>query len=845
MDINALYPTRTTFTQGSSGEYTAEMTSSWGSTYDNETVNDVSFYWLGYISKDNLPEQYKRGIVYYDGANKVIIKDIVDTANFPCTYGSFESYGTVQQSYLLSRSTDGMEEITSNGYTKLFNQLYPEYIGLSYNGNSNYNYALHISMHYVLFDGGGNIINTEYSNMYKLTSTAGIIFSYSSHGRLAVKAAYDFLFKSAEYVLNINGHNFIITAADLASGTCYLTSDDNYSVRLFLTSYEMNMYAVISTSNTYKPMGFIVKTTQSHLTHTYEDTCISNGADNDTLWWHRSGSTSGNAIDQHTSEDDPIYAYYWGFDEEIDINEITRVDSFNSSSTGYAYGYTDHVFLHRDNQSGYSARCILTPYFPISTVEKTFSLSIRVDVSGIFTPSYVENFTYATDVTANNEFLAKLKTGDITNTNFKNGLREWQYEDIQSDDFDEDDVPPYNPTPPPGGDDDPGSDDPVDTPLITGDDQELQPNRTLGTCTNFITMYVITPPMMSIFGRTLWTSIADYDPQDPTTLEIFKNFFAVLSDDVTGTLDISAILNFVVSVRQYPFNVAGLSIVTPSGDSIKIGTGKLPISLGSGANVQRLTSSIGILDCGSLTIGNYKDFRLYNDFRDYLNTSVSAFLPYCGTVELNPIEVIHNTLHCYYAIDFYTGECTAYITCTDGDHKWISAIKNGNIGVLIPVTATNSGQVSARHISDNAKDSSLITSAVGNMAGAVGNFASGNIMGGVSSILGLAQIGAAQKQLDAERQGRSAVMAPSLSGGSGAAAFYQPSCASVLVRRGTYARGKIENYPQTCAYPSTTSGTLSSFHGYTECYNVDVTGLNCTEEERAAVKTILETGCYL
>jgi len=423
-------------------------------------------------------------------------------------------------------------------------------------------------------------------------------------------------------------------------------------------------------------------------------------------------------------------------------------------------------------------------------------------------------------------------------------LREWQKagKSISEDDFDVDNMPPDEPS---GGGDDPGSDDPVETPLITGDDQQLQPNRTLGAPLEFITPYLITPPILTIFGRTLWTSLANYDPQDPTSVDVFKNFFAILNEEVTGSLDIGSMLSFIVSVRQYPFNVASLNIIQSAGNTISFGTGKVPINCGSAAVVYKLTSTIGLLDCGSLTIADYKDFKLYNDFRDYLNASVSAYLPYCGTVELNPVEVIHNTLHCYYAIDFYTGECTAYITCTDGNHEWISAIKNGIIGVLLPITATNSGQVSARHMSDNAKDSSLIASAVGTMFGAIGNIATGNVMGAASSLTGLAQIGASQQMLQAERQGRSAVMSPSLSGGSGAAAFFQPSCASVLVRRGTYARHKIANYPKSCGYPSTTSGILSSFSGYTECYNVDVDGINCTEEERAAIKTILETGVYL
>ena len=394
---------------------------------------------------------------------------------------------------------------------------------------------------------------------------------------------------------------------------------------------------------------------------------------------------------------------------------------------------------------------------------------------------------------------------------------------------------------------DPDDDEPIETPVITGDDMELQTDRILTAPSDFITMYMITPPILSQFGRTLWTSLANYNPQDPTSADIFKNFYAVLNEQVTGSLDIGSIMNFIISVRQFPFAVSDITnIYELVGNTISFGTGALPIDCGSAAQVYRLTSTIGVLDLGEVTIADYSDFKLYNDFRDYYNTSVSAYLPYCGTVELNPIEVINSTIHCYYAIDFYTGECTAFLTTTSEDgHTIVSGSKCGTIGVLIPITATNSGQVAARHLSDNAKDSMLITSAAGNLFGMVGNLATGNVMGAVGSATGLAQIGAQQKMLDAERQGRSAVMAPSLSGGVGAAAFVSPATASILVRRGTYARHKIINYPQTCGYPATSSGQLKTYRGYTECYNVNVDSINCTEEEKAAIKLALESGVYL
>lgn len=400
---------------------------------------------------------------------------------------------------------------------------------------------------------------------------------------------------------------------------------------------------------------------------------------------------------------------------------------------------------------------------------------------------------------------------------------------------------------PPPDTSDPDDDIPIDTPVVTGDDMNIQDDRTLGTPSDFVTMYMITPPILSQFGRTLWTSLANYNPQDPTSVDVFKNFYAVLNEQVTGSLDIGSIMSFIVSVRQYPFAVSDITnIYELVGNSISFGTGKLPINCGSAAQVYRLTSTIGVLDLGTVTIADYNGFKLYNDFRDYYNTSVSAYLPYCGTVELNPIEAIHSTIHCYYAIDFYTGECTAFLTTTTEDgHTIISGTKSGTIGVLIPITATNSGQIAARHLSDNAKDSMLITSAAGNIFSAIGNLATGNVMGAVGNVTGLAQIGAQQNMLDAERQGRSAVMAPSLSGGVGAAAFVSPATASILVRRGTYARHKIPNYPQTCGYPETSSGQLKTYKGYTECYNVNVDSINCTEEEKAAIKLALESGVYL
>lgn len=819
MIIDDLYSTQSYYYMGDTvNQYRAQATAS---TFGTSPLLSVDSYFLGYINKSNLPYAYGMSVVYYDEEGNLIFKDITDDANFPCGYALVQQSLGEEQHFLYYKVND-TTTYAASPRTRMLNQNYPMYSGRSMYKES---VAMNFGFTFVAYDGGGNIINPD---NYAMTAYC----NFETVGQ-----ALNFLRgNSSVYVDIMNYQSDTITvridADNMADGNAYLESESGgYFVRLLITSFDCtngcSAYNGGSTPTAFRPQ-FMAKVTGEYKGDNYEvATCGSS----------HNPSISLNYLESlDPDEDNPFKYYRCRLEGEF-------ADSQISDLYLRALIFNGNVCLARFRNS-----IDVSMIHDMAEISHAFYLAYRGDIStNNYTTGYVRGVTYATDVSPNDEFLAQWKTGDLSDETFKNSLREWQYVDsgFQSNDFTEEDVP--EPEPEPGDDDDPGSDEPVETPLMTGDNQELQLDRTLTAPNDFITMYNITPPMLSIFGRTLWKSIIDYDPQDPTSVDIFKNFFAILNEEVTGTLDIGAILQFVVSLRQYPFAVSSLGITESVGNSIKIGTGKVPISLGVAANVQKLTSTIGLIDCGTVTIADYRDFKLYNDFRDYLNATVTAFLPYCGSVELNPIEVIHNTVHCYYAIDFYTGECTAYLTTTDDSHTVLSAIKNGTIGVLIPMTATNSGQVAARHTVDNAKDSGLIVSNLGNLFGAIANAAQGNIAGIGSSVMGLATNSIQQRQLQAERQGRSAVLAPSLSGGSGAAAFYQPACPSIVVRRGTYARDKINNYPSSCAYPSTISGTLRTFigTGYTECYNVDCSGIHCTDEEKAEIKLILETGCYL
>ena len=124
--------------------------------------------------------------------------------------------------------------------------------------------------------------------------------------------------------------------------------------------------------------------------------------------------------------------------------------------------------------------------------------------------------------------------------------------------------------------------------------------------------------------------------------------------------------------------------------------------------------------------------------------------------------------------------------------------------------------------------------------------ASGDGLGAIGADVGrLANLGFTYNTLSAQRMGRSGIAAPSIAGGSGFADFMQPASPYIQIRRSRY-QMPIQ-YENSAAYPTNAQnyGNLSQFTGFVQCKNVDVHGFTCHEEERSAIKALLESGVYL
>lgn len=412
-------------------------------------------------------------------------------------------------------------------------------------------------------------------------------------------------------------------------------------------------------------------------------------------------------------------------------------------------------------------------------------------------------------------------------------LRNWQLGRIYNNDFTWEDIPPYNPNPPVGDEE-------------SGDRIPNQ-YRFFGAATNFITQYALTAAQVAEFGEYLWTSWAD-TLGEPT--DMWKNFKILLTGGDTGSVDVGSTLDFIVSLKLFPFDllISGIDTFIIQ-NNIKIGTGAYPIEV---SGVAKLLPAIIYIDAGHLDVP-----KPFGTFQDYENMNVSVYLPYCGTVKLNPADVVGYRLRCRYSVDLQSGNCVAVVEkCTYGqdDNTYYNvAVAPGQIGCMIPISATNSGQLASQRISDALSAINTIGGAFGNTlntgASTLSSFFRGGgdeFTGGTANakLLGIAPNAVSKLAGQANNMlSRAAVDCPALSGGVGLASFVEPASAFLQMRYGIY--DPPANYNKSVGKLSTHSGILSEYSGFTICENVDVSGFTCHEDERAEIKALLESGVYL
>lgn len=251
----------------------------------------------------------------------------------------------------------------------------------------------------------------------------------------------------------------------------------------------------------------------------------------------------------------------------------------------------------------------------------------------------------------------------------------------------------------------------------------------------------------------------------------------------------------IVSCKSIPINTDGTN------QEIVLG------NVSTGVNGEKISNNFA-----KQTIGNIAINEHYHNFLDYAPyTNVILYLPYIGFKELDTTLVMNKTLKVIYTVDAITGGCLAQV--------YVNNVRlyefTGNVGIDIPITASNRAQVEAGYIQ----------AGVGAAMSAVG----GNVGSAVTSLLN-----SATSQYHYSSTGNPNPMC---------VASTNRTC-YVIIDRPNYQNLKAFNH--TRGRKCYLSKTIGSLHGFTVCdSNIDLSGINATQSELEELKDILSSGFYV
>lgn len=436
---------------------------------------------------------------------------------------------------------------------------------------------------------------------------------------------------------------------------------------------------------------------------------------------------------------------------------------------------------------------------------------------------YCTTMNYNTDSTKyypaisdSNEFLGYLLNGETD----RDELRPWQISgtalDADSDEYKPSDKPPYIPA------------DPDDRDKI-GDSIDFNRTFPTGSATGLFTLYALRQVHVSKLGAKLWATLNDPDQNFWQNLQ-----FAIGAFAETGSADISSVLEYITSIRIYPFALINLPGYTNAGTgAIRLGTGRVALDLGTegAGNVGIMGQYTGLIDAGSAYIPQH-----FEDFRDLEDVSISVYLPYIGNIQLNPAEVTGCTIAAEYAVDLTSGSCVAYLLLSGRWGFYPIGIYSGTIGADIPLTASQGNRLFSRQI---AATISPILAASSAMQTESQNDAPGV---NVSSA-----IAAARTAVQAVQGLTGSSLTPPVLNGGGAnfTGFGAPQTAYIQIRRAQYAYTARSFPSATFGNRTAQRATIGSLSGFTRCINPDVSKIPAPAAIQQSIKAKLESGVYI
>lgn len=266
----------------------------------------------------------------------------------------------------------------------------------------------------------------------------------------------------------------------------------------------------------------------------------------------------------------------------------------------------------------------------------------------------------------------------------------------------------------------------------------------------------------------------------------------------------------------------------------------------------------------SLGSGAVEFAGLHGDYRDTAPyTRIDLQIPYHGTVALEPGAWIGHTLTVEAVVDLMCGSSVAVILRDGAPMMTVP----GQMGISVPITRDNVSQTANTFMAQsNAYQSSVLGAVsgfaqgvlryVGGAAGAVSAGLTGDLPGVVTGALGTIAGGwgtltaARQEQIQIRQQQydmQHIVTGRMVSGGG------SPACNAKLGTRCRlvwhYPRelpgSNAADYPAIAGHACSCTDVIGAFTGFAQFGAVDLSGLTCTDTEKAVILQALQAGVYI
>ena len=198
--------------------------------------------------------------------------------------------------------------------------------------------------------------------------------------------------------------------------------------------------------------------------------------------------------------------------------------------------------------------------------------------------------------------------------------------------------------------------------------------NSIGDIVTLTQRYVLNGTAVSHLGRELWQITADMIDDGGGGED-----FTELNDKILDTFLTNNPIDCIVSLQRYPMEIPK----TNSPVKIKLGKAETNVSA-----YQMEKTAYTYLFTGKTIQPKFGDSFL--DYEPY--TRMELYIPFCGTVQMNPADILGRDLNVQLVVDFTTGTCTGYVMSDDLVIETVS----GNIAIDIPVTGIQSATVASQ-----------------------------------------------------------------------------------------------------------------------------------------------------